>query len=638
MGDLITEAVTGTLYYLDKDTFERVAKSNTTPHARTALYSNMARLNTLYMIANAGSGHIGSSFSSMDVVSWLYLESMKDNDVYFSSKGHDAPGLYAVFTALGILPFENLHKLRRLDGVPGHPDVGVAGMVTNTGSLGMGISKAKGMSFANNLAGKQSRIYVMTGDGELQEGQIWESLISAANNNNSEITVIVDHNKIQSDYSVERTSDLGDLEAKFAAFGWHVQSIDGHDMVSISGALQNAENETAKPSVIIANTIKGKGVGFMEGRSIDSDVERFQFHSGAPNADDYRQAAQELISQINRGHEDCDLDNPPYETIERFATAAIGTPQKLFPSYTDALLKQAKQNSSIVALDADLVLDMGLEPFRDAYPNRFIECGIAEMDMVSQAGGMALNGLLPIVHSFSCFLSTRPNEQIYNNATEHTKILYVGGLSGILPAGPGHSHQSVREISTLGSIPNMVMVEPAHPNEVGSLLDWCLNVHDGPSYLRLVSIPYDTDYQPDANALPKLGCGTVIQKAKDIVLISAGLVGVAESLKVANKLQDVGMDAGVIALPFLNVIDGEWLADAIGDAKLVVTIDNHYRRFGQGDAIIATLAETEGLGKRSFMRFGLDKTPPSGTNEEVLKHVKLDAAHISEEISKYIAI
>ena len=155
---------------------------------------------------------------------------------------------------------------------------------------------------------------------------------------------------------------------------------------------------------------------------------------------------------------------------------------------------------------------MGLVPFAERFPDRFIECGIAEQDMVSQAGGMALGGLLPVVHSFSCFLSTRPNEQIYNNSTEGKTIVYVGGLAGVIPAGPGHSHQSVREISAVGGIPNLVMVEPCCPEEVGPLLDWCLNHHDGPSFLRLVSVPYLTRARLPRGYSPKLGCGVTCRR------------------------------------------------------------------------------------------------------------------------------
>ncbi len=634
MGDLVTEAVSGTLYYAEKPVFDRVRAANADPKAKAALFADLARLNTLYMIANAGSGHIGSSFSSMDVVAWLYLGVMTNGDIYFSSKGHDAPGLYAVLTALGRLPMEKIHRLRRLDGLPGHPDVGVPGMATNTGSLGMGVSKAKGMAFAQRLLGGSRRFYVITGDGELQEGQIWESLISAANHRYAEITVIVDHNKIQSDYSVERTSSLGDLAAKFAAFGWHVQEVDGHDIGAVAAALENAEEDGMRPSVIIAHTIKGKGVKFMEGVSIDSDVERFQFHSGAPKAEDYTRAAQELISRINRGADAIGIGALEFETVERPATASAGDTARLFPAYTAALLDAARNDDRVVALDADLVLDMGLEPFRAAFPDRFVECGIAEMDMVSQAGGMALSGLTPVVHSFSCFLSTRPNEQIYNNATEHTKIVYVGGLSGVLPAGPGHSHQSVREISCVGSVPNLVMAEPASPDEVGPLFSWCLDKHDGPSFLRLVSIPYAVRHKTPAGWRPEKGRGFTVRDGDDAVLIAAGLVALSETIEAARLLATSGIAAKVINLPFLNVIDGNWLAAELGGAKIIAVIDNHYRRFGQGDAVAAALAEAGALSGRRFLRIGLDKTPPSGANAEVLDAVGLSAEAIAAQVSK----
>jgi transketolase len=218
--------MTPPLYFVPVTEFQRVRSLNAGNFERTALFADLCRLNTLSMIAYAGSGHIGSSFSSLDIVCWLFLNEMKTNgkadgsgDLYFSSKGHDAPGLYAAMIAGGQLPADGLTKLRRLGGLPGHPDVGTPHIVANTGSLGMGISKAKGIVVADRLMGRQRRIFVMTGDGELQEGQIWESLLSAANNRFGEITVIVDHNKMQSDIWVKQTSDLGNLEDKFRAFG-----------------------------------------------------------------------------------------------------------------------------------------------------------------------------------------------------------------------------------------------------------------------------------------------------------------------------------------------------------------------------------------------------------------------------------
>ena len=142
------------------------------------------------------------------------------------------------------------------------------------------------------------------------------------------------------------------------------------------------------------------------------------------------------------------------------------------------------------------MLDTGLVPFRERFPERFVECGIAEQDMVSQAGAMALAGLLPVCHSFACFLSTRPNEQIYNNATEETKVVYVGSLAGLVPAGPGHSHQSVRDISALGAMPGMSLIEPYCEQEVALALGWALQEAGGPVYLRLVSVPWELGFEP----------------------------------------------------------------------------------------------------------------------------------------------
>jgi transketolase len=200
MGDLVGTAVEGELYYIGKPEFDRVRGLNAARHEIVALFADMARVNALYMIANAGSGHIGSSFSSMEIFSHLQLNELNSgrNARFFSSKGHDAPGLYAVMMATGALDEDLLHKLRRLDGLPGHPDVGTEGIVANTGSLGMGISKAKGFVLAGRLKGEPVSVMVVTGDGELQEGQIWESLMSAANWRMGELTVVVDHNKIQS--------------------------------------------------------------------------------------------------------------------------------------------------------------------------------------------------------------------------------------------------------------------------------------------------------------------------------------------------------------------------------------------------------------------------------------------------------
>ncbi|MCZ7660886.1 MAG: thiamine pyrophosphate-dependent enzyme [Xanthobacteraceae bacterium] len=640
MGDLIGNVVETSLYYVPRAEFQRARALNGPLAERVALYADMARLNTLYMIARAGSGHIGSSFSSLDIVSLLHLAELdpRRGDVFFSSKGHDAPGLYAVLIAQGILPEDKLHRLRRLDGLPGHPDIGTAGLVANTGSLGMGVSKGKGLVRANRLAGRDRRVFVMTGDGELQEGQIWESLVSAANDRLGELTVIVDHNKFQSDYAVARTSSLGDLEGKFRAFGWHVARVDGHDLAALEALFADLRRVTDRPKVVIADTVKGKGVSFMEGTAIDSDVEMFRFHSGAPKAEEYLRAVEEIEARISRrlaalGAMPIRVENVGKPEIP----PAAANPARLFPAYTDALLAAAARRPDLVVLDADLVLDMGLMPFAERFPERFIECGIAEQDMVSQAGGLALGGYTPVVHSFSCFLSTRPNEQIYNNATEGTRIVYVGGLSGVVPAGPGHSHQSVREISAVGGIPNLVMVEPCCPEEVGALLDWCLEEHAGPSFLRLASVPYATAARLPAGYRPRLGCGVELRPGRDGTIVAAGLVMVAEALAAAELLAADGLAFGVASLPWLNRVDAAWLAGLATRSPVLVTLDNHFRAGGQGEMVLAALARSDVRPLPRCLAIGLEQVPPSGRNDEVLAALALDANGLRARIRAFLA-
>ncbi|MFO0548352.1 MAG: transketolase C-terminal domain-containing protein [Polyangiaceae bacterium] len=633
MGDLIGNAVEGTLTYAPQRAFDVVRTAKIAAHERAALFADLARLNALYMIARAGSGHVGSSFSSLDVVTWLHLEELREDpsrhleDLYFSSKGHDAPGLYAVLTALGKLPFESIHKLRQLGGLPGHPDVGTPHIVTNTGSLGMGISKAKGMVLANRRLGRDGRVFVLTGDGELQEGQIWESLISGANKHFHEITVIVDHNKVQSDARVDATSSLGDLEAKFAAFGWHVARVDGHDLARLGAVLTELHADVNKPKVVIADTVKGKGVSFMEHTAMESDVALYRFHSGAPDAGSYSRAVDELVAAVRRRWEAHGLPTLALETTERPAVKPPAKPpQRLIGAYSDALLATVKANPKVMVLDADLMVDTGQKPSRDACPDQFLECGIAEMDMVSQAGGMALRGLIPICHSFACFMPTRANEHIYNNATEHTKVVYVASLAGCLPGGPGHSHQSVRDISAVAAVPGLVMIEPSSEAEVPLALDYCVNKTKGSGYLRLVSVPYDIPFALPAGYSLVEGQGVALTQGTDVVVFGYGPILLSEAYRAAESLRGE-VSVKVVNLPWLNRIDPAWLVATVGGSRHVVTLDNHYRLGGQGDLVASALA-VAGSSARVH-KVALDEIPACGTNAEVLRHHGLDAESLA---------
>lgn len=623
------------LYHIKQDTYKSIINNtNLSKFERTEIFALLSRINSLYMITKAGSGHIGTSFSSIDIFSWLHLNVLTANDLFFSSKGHDAPGLYAVLTGIGKLNYKNIHKLRRLNGLPGHPDVlATPCIVTNTGSLGMGVSKAKGLVKANRLDGKDGRVYVLTGDGELQEGQFWESLAGAVNGNFEEITVIIDYNKIQSDTWVSNVSDLGDIEGKLVSFGWHVQRCNGHNLEEFSNAIETANQVKGQPQIIIADTIKGRGVSFMEATSMGNDQEFYKFHSGAPSVEDYEKASTELIKKGNKllekvGEKALEVVSIPEEVKNNIEENV----QKLIPAYEKALNVIGEKHKDVVVLDADLMIDCGLLSFRNNFPERFIECGIAEQDMISQAGALALKGKIPISHSFSCFLAARANEQFYNNASENTRCIYVGSLSGLLPAGPGHSHQMVRDISALGGIPGLVLFEPSCESEVGMILEYAVEENPESTYIRLVSIPSEVPYKLPLNYSLTKGQGIALTEGDNAVIFSYGPVMLPELFKVSRLLKEEhNFGLKVVNMPWLNCIDKDWIINEIGEIKSIFTLDNHFISGGQGERIGSVIAQT-GFNGITFKMLGLNEIPVCGRNDEVLKYHNLDALSLINKI------
>ena len=635
MGDLQTDqGDTLELRYVPVSEFRRVLDAKADAALRTEAFAALARINTLYMIAGAWSGHIGTSFSSLEIMCWLFLNELRDLDrgpgecdLFFSSKGHDAPALYSILIGLGLLPGEKLHQLRRLRGLPGHPHVETPYIQANTGSLGMGISKAKGMALANRLAGTARRIFVLTGDGELQEGQFWESLGSAANMGLGEIVTIIDHNKIQSDNWVKTVSDLGDVEAKLRAFGWHVSRCDGHDVRAIERTLRALDAVTDRPKVIVADTVKGRGVSFMEGPAALKASGLYLFHSGAPPEQQYTDGLQQLRDAAVRSFSALGLGSLKTETRTRNPRREPRDTHNLVAAYGRALVQQAERHPHLVVLDADLIKDCGLLEFAGTFPERFVECGIAEQDMVSMACGMARRGALPIAHSFACFLSTRPNEQIYNQCSEGSKTIYVGSLAGVLPGGPGHSHQSVRDISALSAVPKLLMAEPAAEGEVHALFDHLVNHAAESAYLRLVSVKWPLPFAYPSNLRVQPGCGWIVRAGDDAVAFGYGPWLLSNAWHAAEEIeQTTGSRVRIVNLPWLNRVDPAWLRDTIGACRTIVTLDNHYVHGGQGEMIGAAIAELGLEPAARVSRIGVTELPECGTNDEVLAYHGLDVA------------
>jgi len=601
------------------------------PHAVAAAFATSARLNALGMIQLAGSGHIGSSFSSLDIVAWLLLEDLDDDDVFFSSKGHDVPGLYAALIGLGRLPFEHVTGLRRLGGLPGHPDVSVPGIVFNTGSLGMGVSKAKGLIVADRLAGRARRVTVLTGDGELQEGQVWESLASAVRDGMRELTVIVDHNGFQSDLPLEQVNHQGDPVERFRAFGWDAVRIDGHDTRALAAAI---EAPRTGPRAIVAETVKARGVSFLEPANRPAGEPFYPFHSGALDPTVYVAARDELADRLDAQLDALGLDAAVTVDHARRPPAAWptshadGAPQRLVDTYGRTLLEVMADRRDLVVMDADLMVDLALAPIRDAHPEQFIECGIAEQDMVSQAAGLAAGGMLPVLHSFATFLSARPMEQAVNLASEHRRVAYVVALAGLLPAAPGHSHQGLQDIGAFTRA-DCTSIAPSSERAVADAVRFLIG-HDRSVHLRLCSLAAPLPFDPQP--LPPLGTGTVVHDADapDTLVLAYGPVLLGEAVRAVLDDAELSTRVRVIDLPWVNAVDPAWLRGAIEGVRRVVVVDDHDVRSGLGSHVASLLAAHAPSVPMTVL--GVDGIPECGAPSEVLAHHRLDAASIAEAL------
>lgn len=630
---------------IQKSEFDKVRALDVDWAKKMKLFANMVRYNTLVAVKKAGSGHLGSSLSVTDIVTYLYLNEMNvfdvgldspDRDIYFSSKGHDVPGLYSFLYAVGIIPEEKLLMLRRLYGLDGHPEVRQPGIEASTGSLGMGISKGRGMAWAKKYRGYKGNVFVVTGDGEFQEGQIYESMQTTAHQKVNNLTVIIDHNKYQTDMLVEDVNNIEDLAAKGKAFHWHVERINGHDYNQLKETFTKLKNVTDKPKLIIADTIKGRGVSFMEKPDTETVAGKvyYKWHSGAPNDDDYLKGLEEVSELINMLSDELGIERitiPQNEAPGKISSK--GKAEFVKEAFGEALYEIAKTNDKVVVIDGDLSADCGLRKFEYAYPDRFIENGIAEQDMVSTAGGMARMGLIPVVSSFSSFLSARANEQIYNNAGEKTKIIYACHFAGIIPAGPGKSHQSVRDISLFAALPNMTILQPCNADETKQVVEYCVNEAEENCMIRLVIGPSPERIELPDNYKLKVGVGAELTEGDDAIIIGYGPVMLHEALLAHHYLKDADYGLKVVNMPWLNKVDKEWITNLTKKYKKIFVLEDHSVIGGLGDRIMDTLVSARALDGKEFEKIGLSDYPECGTPWEVLAYHGLDGMSLAKRIS-----
>jgi transketolase len=577
-----------------------------------------------------------------------------DRDVFFSSKGHDVPGLYAVLHALGVIPSEKLLLLRRYGGLDGHPDVGTPGIEASSGSLGMGLSKGRGIAWAKRRLGRDGVVVVLTGDGELQEGQNWEALQAATHQRVGRFWAIVDRNELQSDKPTEEILALGDLEAKLRAFGWHVERCSGHDHAALREIFSGFRAlPDDVPKALVADTIKGKGVSFMEHpAALLEGGGTYRWHAGAPDDDAYARARGELLERIADGLDALGLPALELEAAADAPEAAgslQGEPESgagaarrmrdeaeyVAAAFGEELLALAREHERLVVLDADLASDCRVRGIEEGIPARFVENGIAEQDMVSMAAGMARHGLLPVVSSFASFLASRANEQIYNQASEGSKVVYGLHYAGLIPAGPGKSHQSVRDASLLAALPNVAVVQPGNAAETRSLVRWA--VEDAPECvaLRLAIGPSPRPLElGDGPVTP--GRGTVLREGTDVLLFSYGPVMLHEALGAVPLLEERGVDAQVVAMPWLNRLDTEWLETLVEPFDDVVVLEDHAPVGALGTTLARVLAAPGASRRPRLTVLGVEGWPACGAPGEALRQHGLDAASVAERVARLV--
>jgi transketolase len=295
--------------------------------------------------------------------------------------------------------------------------------------------------------------------------------------------------------------------------------------------------------------------------------------------------------------------------------------------YGQTLLELADENPQLVVLDGDLASDCRVRAFELAHPARFIENGIAEQDMVSMAGGLARQGLLPVVNSFASFLASRANEQIYNNASERTKIIYACHYAGLIPAGPGKSHQSLRDASLFGALPNCAVVHPGNQQETRALVRWAVEQADENVAIRLAIGPSPRRIEFAGGWRLEVGRGTVLADGGDAVVFAYGPVMLHEALVAAETLRARGTRLQVVDLPWLNRIDVDWLAETVSPFANVFVVEDHAPVGALGDALRRALDGAQ------VVVFGVEGWPACGTPPEALRHHELDGASLADRIA-----
>ncbi len=585
------------------------------------------RIHSLKMTARAGSGHPTTCLSAADLVACLFFDEMKydvrdagnpANDEFVLSKGHAAPILWAAFAEAGILPEEDIYTLREITSdLEGHPTPRMKWIKAATGSLGQGLSVGVGMALAQRLMKSWARTFVLMGDGECAEGSVWEAANAAANFGLRNLCAVVDVNGLGQSGRTMHDHDLAAYARKFRAFGWDAVSVDGHNIGKILEALSRI-GKKGLPTVILARTLKGKGVPFIEdlngwhGRPLKpEELEKALDALGPmPHVDSrrYVKAPRPFKGKLPAA------GKRPARTAYKDKTAT-----RL--AYGNALAALGAADPAVVAIDGDVKNSTYADKFFASFPERSFQSYIAEQNMVGMGMGLAAKGYVPFIATFAAFLS-RAHDQVRMAAYSESNIKLCGSHVGVSIGEDGASQMGLEDLAIFRPIPGCVVLYPSD----AVCAEACVAAaaaHRGMAYIRTTR-PATPLLYPADEEFPIGGSKVLRKSGSDAATVIAAGITVFEALKAADELAKRGTPVRVIDAYSVKPLDEAGIRRAVAEAGgRAVVVEDHYEAGGLGEAVASALAGTALL-----RHLCVRELPRSGPPSRLLDMYGIDASHI----------
>jgi transketolase len=600
------------------------------------------RIDSVRSTSAAGSGHPTSCCSAADLVAALFFAEMRfdpkdphhpGSDRFVLSKGHAAPLLYAAWAGAGAFPRADLLTLREIGSdFEGHPTPRLPFVDVATGSLGQGICAAIGSALNARRIGSDYRTYCLIGDGESAEGSVWEAADVASNDALDNLCVITDVNGLGQSRTTMWQHDLDQFTRRWRAFGWHALAIDGHDMNAILDAYAEARSVKGQPTMIVAATVKGKGISFAEGKD--------GWHGRAlKKGEELDRALAELDRQFDPAGDGVDLAGQIARPTSRPADPAAPTP--LAPpsyalgdqvatreAYGTALAKLGESDARVVALDADVKNSTFSDRFEKGLADRFYQNFIAEQVMVGSAMGLAARGAIPFPSTFACFL-TRAADFVRMAAISNVNIKLAGSHAGVSIGEDGPSQMALEDLAMCRAQPNCLVLYPCDAVSAERLVALAA-YHPGPAYIRTSRPKTPVIYANDETFVVG-GLKVLRQSDRDAITVVGAGVTVFEALKAYEELGKSGIAIRVIDLYSVAPVDRDGLI-AAGRATggRIVTVEDHYAAGGIGDAV----AEAVGEAGVTVHRMAVTEIPRSGKPDELLDRFGISARHIVDAVRR----